>query len=137
MRLLCQHHQELDRITAAWRRTGALCRYRWSGTTRDGPSRGLEEKGGVDRQARHKAIELFEELASGTTLDRVAADQVIPFAALAEGESQFIIPAVNDHVLTSVWLAETLLATQVRIDGQRLVIHGIGFRQSPNVDCQG
>lgn len=112
MRLLCQHHQELDRITAAWRRTGALCRYRWSGTTRDGPSRGLEEKG--ESIGKHVTKQLFEELASGTTLDRVAADQVIPFAALAEGESQFIIPAVFWRA--SGWLRHCLLHKSVSTD---------------------
>jgi RNA 3'-terminal phosphate cyclase len=56
---------------------------------------------------------------------------------LASGESRFIIPAATDHVLTSAWLAETFLGTQVRIDGQKLAIHGAGFRQSLNVDCQG
>ena len=73
------------------------------------------------------AKQLLEELASGATLDRFAADQIIPFAALSEGESRLLIPTVTDHVFTSAWLAETFLGAQVRIDGQRLVIRGVGF----------
>jgi RNA 3'-terminal phosphate cyclase len=70
---------------------------------------------------------LLEELASGATLDRFAADQIILFATLASGESRFIIPSITDHVLTSAWLARTFLGAQVRFEGQRVVIHGIGF----------
>jgi RNA 3'-terminal phosphate cyclase len=76
---------------------------------------------------KHVAEQLLDDLMSGATLDRFAADQVIPFAALAEGESRFIIPTVTDHVLTSAWLAEVFLGAQVRIDRQRLLIHGVGF----------
>jgi RNA 3'-terminal phosphate cyclase (ATP) len=92
---------------------------------------GADQAGALRRRAesigRHVAKQLLEEIASGATLDRFAADQIIPFAALAEGESRFMIPTVTDHVLTSAWLAEAFLGAQVRIDGQRLVIHGIGF----------
>ena len=101
---------------------------------------GADQAGALRRSASRSANTSrsnCSRLASGATLDRFAADQIIPFAALASGESRFIIPAATDHVLTSAWLAEAFLGAQVRIDGQRLVIHGIGFRQSPNVDCQG
>jgi RNA 3'-terminal phosphate cyclase (ATP) len=92
---------------------------------------GADQAGALRRSAesigKHVAKQLLEELASGATLDRYAADQIIPFAALAEGESQFIIPAVSDHVLTSVWLAETFLGAQVHIGGQHVAIQGVGF----------
>ena len=65
---------------------------------------------------KRAARQLLEDLTSGATLDRFAADQIIPFAALAEGESRFIIPTVTDHVLTSAWLAETFLNARVRLD---------------------
>lgn len=76
---------------------------------------------------KHVAKQLLEELASGATLDRFAADQIILFSALASGESRFIIPTITDHVLTSAWLAEEFLGAQVRIDGQRLTVNGVGF----------
>lgn len=68
-----------------------------------------------------------ESLQPGATLDRFASDQIIPFAALAAGESRFLIPTVTDHVLTSAWLAEEFLDARVAIDGQRLTITGVGF----------
>lgn len=93
---------------------------------------GADQAGALRRSAesigKHVGNQLLDDLASGATLDRFAADQIIPFAALADGESRFIIPAVTDHVRTSVWLAELFLGAQVSIDGQRMIIHGAGFR---------
>lgn len=97
---------------------------------------GADRAGALRRSAesigRHVAKQLLDDLKSGVTLDRFAADQIIPFAALAAGESRFIIPTVTDHVLTSAWLAETFLDAHVSINGQRLVIHGVGFWPNGN-----
>ena len=92
---------------------------------------GADQAGALRRRAesigKHVANQLLDDLKSGATLDRFAADQIIPFATLAAGESRFVIPAVTDHVLTSAWLAELFLGARLRIDGQRLVINGVGF----------
>jgi RNA 3'-terminal phosphate cyclase (ATP) len=92
---------------------------------------GADQAGALRRTAesigKHVAKQLLEDLSSGATLDRYAADQIIPFAALASGESRFIIPAVSDHVLTGAWLAEVFLHAHVSIEEQRLVIRGVGF----------
>jgi RNA 3'-terminal phosphate cyclase (ATP) len=77
---------------------------------------------------RHVAQQLLEDLRSGATLDRHAADQLIPFAALAEGESRFRIPHITDHVQTSAWLAKEFLGAEVRIQENTLTISGIGFK---------
>lgn len=98
---------------------------------------GADQAGALRRSAEsigeHVARQLLDELASGATLDRFAADQVIPIAALAAGQSRFIIPVVTDHVSTSAWLAEEFLDARVAIDGQRLTINGVGFW--PNRGC--
>jgi RNA 3'-terminal phosphate cyclase (ATP) len=129
---------EVRNDTASLQPGAALALFADRGTT---VRLGADQAGALRRRAesigKHVAKQVLDEIESGATLDRFAADQIIPFAALASGESRFIIPAATDHVLTSAWLAETFLGTQVRIDGQRLVIHGAGFRQSPNVECQG
>jgi RNA 3'-terminal phosphate cyclase (ATP) len=92
---------------------------------------GADQAGALRRRAesigKHVAKQLLDELASGATLDRFAADQIIPFAALAAGESRFLIPTVTEHVLTGAWLAQEFLDARVSIDGRRLVIHGVGF----------
>jgi len=92
---------------------------------------GADQAGALGRPSelmgKHVAKQLLNDLATGATLDRFAADQIIPFAALASGESRFVIPAITDHVLTSAWLAETFLGAHVQIDEQRLMIQGVGF----------
>jgi len=92
---------------------------------------GADQAGALRRPAesigKHVAKQLLDELRTGATLDRFVADQIIPFAALAAGESRFIIPTVTDHVLTSAWLAQLFLDVRLSIDGQRLVIEGVGF----------
>ena len=92
---------------------------------------GADQAGALRRRAesigKHVARQLLQDLESGATLDRFAADQIIPFAALAGGGSRFIIPAVTDHVLTGAWLADLFLGARVRIDGRRMTIDGVEF----------
>ncbi|MDH5667075.1 MAG: RNA 3'-terminal phosphate cyclase [Nitrospira sp.] len=59
---------------------------------------------------------MLNDLLAGATLDRFAADQIIPFAALPEDESRFLIPTITEHVLTSLWLEKEFLGAQVKID---------------------
>jgi RNA 3'-terminal phosphate cyclase (ATP) len=116
---------EIRHDTEALQRGAALALFADQGAVR----LGADQAGALRRRAesigKHVAKQLLEELASGATLDRFAADQIIPFAALASGESRFVIPTVTDHVLTSAWLAETFLGAHVRFDGRHLAIQGV------------
>lgn len=73
---------------------------------------------------------LTEDLASGATLDRHLADQIIPFAALAEGWSSFLIPTMTDHVETRLWLAREILGAETEVQGNLVRIKGIGYGRS-------
>ena len=73
------------------------------------------------------AKHLLSDLSTGATIDRFAADQIIPFAALAKGESRFIIPQVTDHVQTSAWLVDLFLGAKVHIENQTITIQGSAF----------
>lgn len=94
---------------------------------------GADRAGALRRTAesigRHVARQLLEEVETGATLDRFAADQIIPFAALAEGESRFRIPAETEHVQTNAWLARTFLGAGVTLRDHLLVISGIGLKK--------
>jgi len=91
---------------------------------------GADQAGALRRSAesigRYVAKNLLQDLRTGATLDRYAADQIIPFAALAEGESRFRIPAETEHVQTNAWLVRTFLGADVRIEDHQLTINGIG-----------
>jgi RNA 3'-terminal phosphate cyclase (ATP) len=73
------------------------------------------------------ATTLLEDVDSGATVDRHLADQLIIFAALAQGTSEFCIPRVTDHVQTNSWLVETMLGARVHLEGRQLRIQGIGY----------
>ncbi|MDH5254257.1 MAG: RNA 3'-terminal phosphate cyclase, partial [Nitrospira sp.] len=120
---------EIRNDTASLQRGAALALFAERGQT---VRLGADQAGALRRSAesigKHVAKQLLDDLVTGATLDRFAADQIIPFAALATGESRFHIPTVTDHVLTSAWLAEEFLDAHIDIDGPRLTINGAGFR---------
>ena len=76
---------------------------------------------------KQTASDLLADLGSGATVDRHLADQVIPFAALAEGTSTFLIPSVTEHVEARLWLVEKILGAKSRIHEHLMTIEGIGF----------
>lgn len=92
---------------------------------------GADQAGAPRRRAeaigRHVAHHLVEDLQTGATLDRYAADQLIPFAALAAGESRFRIPQITAHVESNAWLAQAFLGAEVKTAGQVLSITGVGW----------
>lgn len=79
------------------------------------------------------AMQLLKDLKSGAILDRFAADQIILFAALAEGETRVRIPECSGHMQSNAWLVQEFLAARVEVAGQIMSIQGVGFRaRSPD-----
>lgn len=95
---------------------------------------GADRAGALRRSAesigRFVAQALLQDLDSGATVDRHLADQLIIFAALARGTSEFLIPQVTDHVHTNIWLVDTILGARTQIEGRRLRIQGVGYEAS-------
>jgi len=77
--------------------------------------------------ARYVAKSLVEDLATGATVDRYSADQLIFYAALADGVSQYRIPRLTEHVETNLWLAETMLGAKTEVNHNLVRIQGIGY----------
>jgi RNA 3'-terminal phosphate cyclase (ATP) len=77
---------------------------------------------------KHVARQLLEDIKTGATLDRYASDQIVPFAALASGESRFRIPSVTEHIESSAWLCREILGAEVKAEGHELLVKGIGFQ---------
>ncbi|HET6491049.1 MAG TPA: RNA 3'-terminal phosphate cyclase [Syntrophales bacterium] len=75
---------------------------------------------------------LREDLAAGATVDRHLADQLILFAALADGETRYRIPVMTDHVESNLWIVETMLGACIARDGNVITIGGIGLAPSGN-----
>jgi RNA 3'-terminal phosphate cyclase (ATP) len=79
--------------------------------------------------AKHVAGSLLEDLQTAATVDRFLADQLILYAALAEGTSEYRVPRVTDHLETNLWLVERFLGVKSTIEAGLLRIHGLGYRR--------
>ncbi len=68
------------------------------------------------------AVRLRAAMESGACLDRHMADQILPYLALAGGESCARVEEVTDHCRTNVRIIEQLLPVRFEVDeGQRLI----------------
>ena len=76
---------------------------------------------------------LLADLGSGATVDRHLADQLVLFAALADGTSEYIIPGVTAHVQANCWLVAEVLGAAVEFSDHHLRIRGIGYRPSGEI----
>ena len=59
---------------------------------------------------------LLAEVGTKATVDVHLADMLIPFMALARGESEYLTRVVTEHVESNLWLASTILGTKYRIE---------------------
>jgi RNA 3'-terminal phosphate cyclase (ATP) len=75
---------------------------------------------------------LIEDLNSGATTDRHLADQLIIFAALADGTTEYTIPMPTDHVESNLWLVSKILGVKTEREGSVLRIRGTAFRGLEN-----
>jgi RNA 3'-terminal phosphate cyclase len=70
------------------------------------------------------AAALLGQIESGAALDEWMGDQILPFLAVAEGESTISIPVATDHLRTNLWVIDHFLPleTHIREEGKRVVI---------------
>ncbi len=76
---------------------------------------------------RFVAESLHADIAAGGTTDRHLADQLVLFAALACGGSEYVAPMTTDHLDTNLWLA-TRFGARARRDGHRVSVEGLRLR---------
>ena len=94
---------------------------------------GADMAGAPGRRAevigKRVAKRILEEIEAKVTLDRYAADQIIPFAVLAVGHSRFRIAAATGHVDSNAWLAKEFLGAEVAVRDNMLSVSGISFHR--------
>jgi len=89
---------------------------------------GLGEKGKrAEEIGREVGTELKKSIESNTCLDKFMADQILIFAALAKGTSEFTIEEFTDHVNTNMITCERLLNVRFVKEGNKVKVDGIGF----------
>jgi RNA 3'-terminal phosphate cyclase (ATP) len=93
---------------------------------------GADRAGALRRSSeaigRFVAARLLEDLSTGATVDRHVADQLVLFAALADGTSRYVVPRQTEHLESNVWLAEQFGA-RGECHECEVTIEGLGFRQ--------
>jgi RNA 3'-terminal phosphate cyclase (ATP) len=69
----------------------------------------------------------LDDVRTGATVDRHLADQLVLFAALAQGRSTYTVPEVTDHVLSNLWLVRQFGVTATLTDAL-VAVEGIALR---------
>ncbi len=74
----------------------------------------LAERGkSAERVGEEAAEKLEAEVLSGATVDVYSADQILPYVALADGPSSFLVREVSNHLRTMAWLIPQFLKREV------------------------
>ncbi len=85
---------------------------------------------------------LIEEIESGVFLDRHMGDMIIPYLALADGNSEVSVSQITQHTLTNLKVAEWLAGVRFEVEGElgtkgRLRTAGLGLRGSSSSSPTG
>ncbi len=119
---------EIAHDTLALQRGAALVIYaKTSSGCIIGADRAGEPRRTSEDIGRYVARNLIEDLATGATVDRYLADQLIFYAALADGVSEYRIPRLTEHVETNLWLVESILGAKAEVNKNLVKIQGIGY----------
>lgn len=84
--------------------------------TRLGAARVAERGVRAERLGQAAAAELAADLDCGATLDMHAADQMLVFLALAQGESRLRVRELSSHARTAIWLLERFAAARFAVE---------------------
>lgn len=102
-----------------------------------GPHAGFSSLGAKGKPAEKVGAEaawaLQSFLATGAALDRHLADQIVLYAALAQGRSTFTTEAITSHLLTNIWVVQQFLGVQFEVQGELgqkgfITVTGAGLR---------
>ena len=80
---------------------------------------GADAIGGIRKSSEEvgeeAAFKLVNELKSKPTIDRHAADMIIPFLSLINGKSVFFTSKNSEHLRTNIWLVEKILKVKFKV----------------------
>jgi len=89
---------------------------------------GLGERGKrAEDVGREVGIEMKKSIDSNACLDKFMADQILIFAALANGISEFTIEEFTEHVGTNILTCEKILNVKFERIGNKVKVKGVGF----------
>ncbi len=87
----------------------------------------------AERVGEEAADKLLAEFQSGACVDRHMGDILIPYMAVAEGQSDIQVSEITTHTLTNIKVAEILAGVKFNVQGElrrpgRISVEGIGLR---------
>ncbi|MGQ9787750.1 MAG: RNA 3'-terminal phosphate cyclase [Candidatus Hadarchaeaceae archaeon] len=87
-----------------------------------------------EKVGREAALDLIEQLRTGMACDRYLSDQLIPYLALAEGNSEITCTSLTSHSLTNLELVYKVLGVDFRFSGEpgrpgKIKVTGFGFKR--------
>lgn len=69
-----------------------------------------------ERSGKDAAKDLLSEMASGATIDVHTADQLLPYMAMARGESSFYVSRISRHLLSQMDTLESFLDVKFGVE---------------------
>ena len=85
----------------------------------------LGEKGiRAEEVGKRAANRLVKEVSTGRAVDSHLADMIVPYLAIAKGESKIGITEITPHLTTNLWTIEQILGTSTILEGN---IGELGF----------
>ncbi len=87
----------------------------------------------AEEVGRQAARQLVEEIKSNAPVDRHMSDILIPYLAVADGESEFRTSQITMHAITNAKIAELVSGAEITIAGKlgnpgTVTVRGIGLR---------
>ncbi len=83
----------------------------------------LGEKGKrAEKVGEEAAMKIYDELESDATFDKHLADQVMCFAAIARGETEYTTSEITKHILSNEYVINKFFERCVEIEGNRIRI---------------
>jgi len=69
-----------------------------------------------EKVGEEAAQKLYAEIAAKPTVDVHLADLLIPYVALARGNSIYFTRAVSEHLETNIWVTEQILNVKFNVE---------------------
>jgi RNA 3'-terminal phosphate cyclase (ATP) len=83
---------------------------------------GFSSLGEIGKRAEKVAEEACDDflrfIQTRGAIDPHLADQLIPYLALAEGQSIFTVSKITNHLLTNIWVVEQFLPIEISVEGE-------------------
>jgi len=71
----------------------------------------------AEKVGEEAVLQLMEYLSIDSCLEHHLADQLIPFLALAKGDSAFSVSKISKHLLTNIWMVKQFLEIDIKVEG--------------------